>query len=233
MDRKLDKSGFTLVELVTVMAVLPILLLLIHTALSSTTNARELVEENAARTQAVHAIRNVIMEDLSACYVPPRPRQSSEGQALTTNREFFVGRANGENGHPTLNFITRRPSRTAGDKPSVDINEVGYKIVASPTDYRYYALIRREQALFDDHPSEGGTETTIYDRVISAEILYFDGAKWLSDWDFVEKNDVPVAVKTTLEIEVGKPGQSEQETVVVTVPLVIARNTVAKSGAGQ
>jgi len=228
VNRRQYKSGFTLVELITVMAVLPILLLLIHTALSSTTNARDMVEDDSAKTQIAHAIRNMILEDLSGCYIPPRPRQAAED--TKTSREFFEGRASGQNGHLSLNFITRRPSRTSGDKPSVDINEVGYRLVPNSKDYRYMVLVRREESLFDDKPAEGGTETTIYDRVISAEILYFDGTKWVKDWDFAEKNDAPVEVKVTLGIEVGKPGHTEDETVTVTVPIVTARNTVARSG---
>lgn len=226
MDRRTNKSGFTLVEMVTVMAILPILLLLIHTALTSTTNARKLVEEISAKSQVSHSIRNVILEDLSACYIPPRPRQSSEGQGSKTNREFFLGRVSSENGHPALDFVTRRPSRAGGAKPAVDINEVGYRIVSNPEDYGYLMLIRREQALYDERPTEGGNETTIYDRVLSAEILYFDGSRWLNNWDILEKNDVPSAVKITLEVEVGKIGQSEQETIIVTVPLMIARNPI-------
>jgi len=213
------------VELVVVLAVLPALLVMIHTVLVSTISAVDFVEAESKHTQIMRALRNVFLEDLSACCLPEAKRPKTT-EAKETYRSLFLGIQNKNRKNSSLSFITRRPSRTPAGRASIDLNEVGYELRSNSKDHRYLELIRREQPLYDDRPTQGGKQTVLYDRVLSFEAWYFDGAEWVREWDAAEEKDLPLLVKIVIRVAVKVDETEEEHRADILVPLIASRRKI-------
>ena len=204
------------------MAILPILLIMIHSVLVSTTNAVHFVEKESESCQVSRALRNVLLEDLSACCLP-KAKRAGTTEKRKTHRKLFLGIHKKKDKYDCLSFITRRPSRAPNGGVSIDLNEVGYEIRPNRNDRRCLELVRREQLLYDNLPTKGGADSVLYDRVLSFKLSYFDGINWVEDWDSEKRKDVPVLVKVDLLILVGKGDEEEECRIDVIVPLAASQ----------
>ena len=210
MCDKRKQAGFTLVEMLAVLAILPMVLVLIHTALSGTLEVAEMTERVREDNQVVRSLRTMFSQDIKAC-VLPKAKKGLTQQEDSTVYSLFLGKDSMDEVHDSLSFVTLRPSRAA--QPALELNEVGYELCPNLAGPGYFRLMRREQRLYDETPTSGGMYQEIYDRVLSLEIRYFDGKEWLDEWDSGKKNALPYAVHVSMKIML--PAGEEKATATV------------------
>lgn len=230
MKKRAKHRGFTLVELLIVLAVMPMILAMIHVVLVSTTDAVSFVEKQSASSRVPVALRNILRDDISACCLPP-PRKPGSDNAKQTCRKLFLGE-HADGGYDRLGFITMRPSRVAKGKAAVGLNEVSYEIRRNDADYRYLTLLRREEPLYDDNPTDGGTRAVLYDRVLAFDVYYFDGREWLREWDSSKENDLPAYVRVEMRIVSGSNDDSAESQIEILVPVVASKRKITKPETG-
>jgi type II secretion system protein J len=217
MNSGRKSGGYTLIEMLAVLAILPILLLLLHVTLSGTLDVVEVAGRAAEEAQVVRSLRNMFERDLAVCVLPAqkKPKTRQEDESLYS---MFLGRNAEGDSSDSLSFVTLRPSRAS--RPALDLNEVAYELRRKMGEWRYFTLVRREQPLYDELPAAGGTYQEVYDRVLSFDVEYFDGKEWLGEWDASKKKTLPCAVHIVLKIAL--PGEENGEAVIETIVCVPA-----------
>lgn len=210
MCNKREQAGFTLVEMLAVLAILPMMLVLIHTALSGTLDVAEMTERAREENQVLRSLRTIFSQDLKACVLPKAKKDRTQQEDKTVY-SLFLGKDGMDEVHDMLSFVTLRPSRAA--QPALELNEVGYELRPNSAEPGYFRLMRREQQFYDEIPTSGGTYQEIYNRVLSLEIRYFDGKEWLNEWDSDKEKSLPYAVHVSMKIALPAGEQKETATV--------------------
>jgi len=190
--------GFTLIELMLTILLLAVMMTIVYGVLVSTVEAAQRVEEINQGSEIGPALLSQIREDLEGAFLPA----AKEG-------EFFVGlpRKGSTGDRDRVDFITARMAygaRKDGEDPAFhSVNEVGYQMIDGRpgTDSTVGVLYRREDYFIDNEPLRGGHLMEHYDRVQHFHLEYYNGEKWMPDWNSKrEKNMLPLAVRIELRI---------------------------------
>ena len=219
------RSGFTLIEMLTVAAILPLILVMLYTALDGTIEVANSTEVSQTNSQTIRSLYRMFDQDISACTLPPQKKTKIENADKSVYSLFLCKPKSSTNSY-SLSFVTLRLSRS--NRPQLGLNEVGYELQRNPDNWKFYKLVRREQHLYDDIPTSGGSHTEIYDKVISLEFSFFDGKEWVEKWDANEKHTLPYAVKITMEIELPSGEEAEAATIDTIVHIPTSKITVSK-----
>ena len=219
-----DCAAFTLIEILTVAAILPMILVLLYAALEGTLDVANTTEEVNTNSQTVRSLRRMFDQDLLACTLPKAKKTKTES-TNTTIYSRFLAQKNADTGRYTLSFITLRPSRST--RPQLCLNEVSYELRRNSKNRKYYKLVRREQQLYDDIPTSGGEYAEIYDKVLSMEFSFFDGREWVEKWDSKKTKSLPCAVKVKIEIELPRGEQPESTIICSIIRIPISRIKVS------
>jgi type II secretion system protein J len=189
------RSGFTLVEIMLAVLLMAVMMSIVYGIVVSSVEASQRVEEINQATEIGPAILAQIREDLEGAYLPPK------------DGEFFVSisRKGSSGDRDRLDFVTTRMAYGARqdvqDPAFHNVNEAGYQLVDSRTDSQVATLYRREDFFIDNEPLRGGHLIEMYDRVQHFHLEFYNGEKWLQDWNSKrEKNTLPRAVKIELRI---------------------------------
>lgn len=203
MSRRED--GFTLVELMLSVLLIAIIMAIIYGVVVSTVEAAHRVEEINQAGEIGPAILAQVRDDL-------------EGAFLPKDGEYFVAipRKGSTGDRDRVDFTVSRMAygaRKEGEEPAFhSVNEVGYQVLDSKTDGTVGVLYRREDFFLDNEPLRGGRLMEIYDRVKHFHLEYYNGEKWLPDWNSKrEKNTLPQAVRIELRIVVTDRGDKNVE----------------------
>jgi type II secretion system protein J len=188
-------KGFTLVELMLSVLILAILMTMIYGVVSSTIEAQNRIEEVTGGSEIGSAILAQIRQDLEGAFLPKN------------DEEYFVATdAKGGGGdRDRIDLVTSTVSYGAereGDEAVFhSVNEVGYQLSENRRESGLGVLYRREDLFVDREPLRGGKLTEFYDRVVHFNLSFWNGEKWVKDWN--NKRDggkLPRAVQVELRI---------------------------------
>lgn len=197
-------GGFTLVELMVAVLILALIMTAVCGVVSSTIQAQERIEEVTGGSEVGSAILAQIRQDLEGAFLP------------SVDEEYFVAvdARGGQGDRDRIDFVTSTISYGAereGDAPIFhSVNEVGYQVGENRREPGMGVLYRREDLFVDREPLRGGRLLELYDRVAHFNLEFWNGEKWVKDWD--NKRDgkrLPRAIRVELRILVTERDDKE------------------------
>ncbi len=196
--------GFTLVELMLSVLILALLMTAVCGVVAATIQAQERIEEVTGGSEIGPAILAQVRQDLEGAFLPDQ-----EG-------EFFVaedGRSGGAE-RDRIDFVSSTVTFGAereGDEPLFhSVNEIGYQVAGNPREAGMGILYRREDLFVDREPLKGGRLVELYDRVVRFDLKFWDGEKWVKDWN--NKRDggrMPRAVRIDMGLLVAERWEND------------------------
>ncbi len=201
------RGGFTLIEVLCTLVITSIMLGSVYSVFLGTLSAKKYCDEIKDAGHRGQAILLMIQRDVQGALEVGGGQPSMEGVDAS------------ESGSETdrLNFVSTQDTRCGNDRR--DYNEVGYYVVASAGG-KSLSLVRREDALCDDDPFDGGVEEVLDDSIASFDLEYLapEGA-WTGEWTAA---GLPSAVRITLVLlrrqAEGEDGRKYTYSAVVPVP---------------
>lgn len=193
--------GFSLMEVMIASALLAITGGLLYTSLSSSIDAKDMVEGTSNRYHLARQALSRMVDEISMAYISAHHNQ----QELRTKTRF-VGERDAIS-FTAFGYVNRREGAKHGSS-----RQIGYSLdLDERTGSK--ALIRREQADLDDNVERGGREQTLLPYVTELQFEYWDHATedWKDEWDTEESatlNRLPQRVRITftaqMDDEVGR-----------------------------
>jgi type II secretion system protein J len=183
------KRAFSLIEILIAAALLALMGGLILQSLSSTIDAKDVIETTSNRHQQVRQAMTRMVDELAMAYLSNHvARTSPEVRSETGfkgegDRVDFTG----------FGYVPR-----VEDQKRSDQRQLSY-FLGDDERTQTKSLRRREQANIDDDFEQGGRELTLLANVQEFEVSYFDTQKdnWSEKWDAAgtEANRLPQRVK--------------------------------------
>ncbi len=206
------EGGFTLVELMLAVLILAIIMAIIYGVVVATVQAQQRIEEINQASETGPALLGLFREDIEGAFQPKAGTESF----VAIDRKGSTG------DRDRIDFVTGRmaygPERDAEEPAFHSVNEVGYQLLESKADPNVAVLYRREDFFLDNEPLKGGRLTELYDRVRHLSFEFWNGDKWLPDWNSKrEKDKLPQAVKVELRILVTERDEPVEQTFTTTV----------------
>jgi type II secretion system protein J len=190
--------GFTLIEILVAVAVLALLVGLIQGIYLGVARSRVSAETQTAAVHAASSTLQRLADELAmAFFSKSRPEQT-----------VFKGLSDAQH-LSSLEFASRVPT-IAGIRTGGDVR-LSYELVrdSGAQDDRVYVLRRTELADFRGNPDRDGIVYDMLSGVRSFTVEYFDGDKWVEDWDSdtnVANNAQPLPKAVRIEVAWGKEG---------------------------
>lgn len=181
------RMGFTLMEVVIVMAVLGGVLIVSYRIFVNCLDTARRVEKDTVPEKVGEGILTLMRRDLSGTVF--------KGCTEALNKQVFIGEdRHGQDGdEDSIHFVS-----TVDPTPREDLLEwenirtltmVNYRLERNTaTNYPTYTLYRKEILDFArrDISNMPGLNYSVYDKVKSLNIEYFDGYEWFGDWNSVD-----------------------------------------------
>lgn len=203
ISRRHAARGFSLMEVMIASALLAITGGLLYTSLSSSIDAKEMVEGTSNRYHLARQGLSRMVDEISMAYL-----SAHHGQQELRSETRFVG------DRDSLTFTAfGYVSRTEDEKHSAS-RQLAYELdIDDRTSAQ--ALVRREQADLDDQVEEGGREQTLLPYVTELYFEYWDAQSedWKEEWDTEESatlNRLPERVRITLTAKMDEEDGREQ-----------------------
>ncbi|MFH1023590.1 MAG: type II secretion system protein GspJ [Planctomycetota bacterium] len=186
-SRHRNHDGFTLIEILAVMAILGLFAALVGGVLVSTLSANAAFSKFEGRETAGR-ILTLMSRDCRGLYAvdTTRPALAAKSGAL-----------------PSLDFVTTQNARRLRNGRASDITEVGYRLLDKEG---RQVLSRREDFFVDDSPFAGGTLVRLA-PVGKLTFSFHDGKDWTEEWDASRRKDLPRLVKIELETAEDPPAR--------------------------
>lgn len=184
------QHGFTLVELLVVMAILGVLVSTLYTTFRGGTNAWVAGDARVQRGQNSRAVLEIMSRDLKQAFTKSATNLQFQGSNSSWTDGATVRAAD------TIYFTSA--SNDPNDSGEYDLREVGYYLVTSAR-----AIYRLEDDSIDSDLTGGiGSSVTEFTtHVIGLNLRYYDGATWSSDGTYAKSAALPKAVEITLTVE--------------------------------
>ncbi len=176
----LRAGGFTLLELMVAMSILVTVLAICYQLLGSTLQASERIDRRTRPDKIGQGIMSLLRRDLLGAVW----RHLGD--------QVFVGedRGDGESARDEIHFLTTAPPLYAAERDLgyvlwTGVTSVSYILRPSTTADRCFTLFRREGIDWSagTDPFQTGTYFEIYDKVKYLDFRFFDGTRWLTQWD--------------------------------------------------
>jgi general secretion pathway protein J len=173
-----DSFGLTLIEVMISVAVFSMIAVTIWTATSQTAKTRDIVNAIHDRHHQVRVAMEMIKRDLASSFL-----SRHVGQNEPSHETIFLGRDHGD--EDRLDFASFVHQRKYFNAKESDQCEVGYFIADDAKVSGQKNLIRRESAVLDLEPLEGGQKLTLVENIAGFELSYFDFEMndWKDNWD--------------------------------------------------
>ncbi len=193
-DAKRSQVGFSLLELVVVIAIFGLVLTSAYQILVSTLQADERVNEVTRSGKIGEAILSQIRRDL----------QGTIWRGFGNDVFQVEDNGTGETASDAIHFLTTAPVPPApvdyADEWSGEVASVGYVTRSGPDGQ--LILFRRVKWLTADDPFEGTNYYPVYERLKAISFEALDvGAEWQEDWDSEDRVDPNTGNNHETEIE--------------------------------
>ena len=215
MNNRLNKHGFTLVELLVAVALIAAILSMVYGSYFATSKSAQICKARITVSQQGCKTLEQMARQIRCSYagtVDDRTESVEAGSKQTGMiLEDSISYFNGDSVAPLgeiLHLVTT--NRLFGEKEPADgLFEVTYKF-----DKRA-GLLSLSQREFVGTAQKTGEKNwrPIAEGVKSLELAYFDGKKWLRNWDFKDKKKLPCAVRIELSCEDENHRQYHYDTV--------------------
>ena len=208
MNNRLDKHGFTLVELLVAVALIAAILSMVYGSYFATSKSAQTCKARITVSQQGRQTLEQMARQIRCSYAgtvadrtETKPVETGsmqtgqEGMILEDDFSYFNGNSVAPRGE-ILHLVTTY--RLFGEKESADgLFEVTYKF-----DKRA-SLLSLSQREFVGTAQKTGEKNwqPIAKGVKSLELTFFDGKKWLRSWDFQDKKKLPCAVRIEISCE--------------------------------
>ncbi len=190
------RKGFTLIEISIVVMVLGSIFTGIFMVFyTSNKIARKGASEKGAnRKDILYAIEN-IRSSIARTYFIDNQR-----------RVLFVGKSEGVTGERNDRIVFCSANPNAEEEDSASVREVSFYLrkMEKPKRPDLYYLIRREDEMVDNFPTQGGIEHILLENVKSFQLKYSErGDKWAEDWNSRTTKKIPRLVRIEIISLVG------------------------------
>lgn len=219
---RLDRRGFTLVEIVVAVGLLAIIATISFMAITASVKAQGVLEEEDVTNQAARVAMATLRRDFAMAWL------TQNLTTITTYRTLFVG----QNGDPDRAwFASISHHRKVKDSREGDQTEITLWLEDDPETPGTYVLLRREAPRIDQEPERDGVIYPLAYRVKSFDLRYLaqDTAEWVEEWDSTgaeRANTLPRAVQIILVLmgpDAEEEGELSPRSYVSTVPLFYAK----------
>lgn len=233
MSTRRNDAGFTLIEMLIALTIIAAILSMVYGSYAATTRAIDACRTRMACLERGGFALRLMARQVRSAYAPS-PASSSSGSDRTgatsdarapgrsaqttaaTSLALFQGNGRDPTGE-ILSFIT---SGDCGPDP----NARGLTRVTYHYDRAAMTLsMSRHDGLDRRHP---GPFLTVLRNVTSIELKFHDGRQWQDTWDFRTRQEVPRAVKVSLDV-IDKAGRTYR--VGTALPVVQQMSTESKS----
>ena len=189
-------SGFTLLELLISITIILVIMTMIYSAFSNSSNTIRICSERIDIYQTARTTLERMAEDISCAIVP-------KDRGLDDIRYGFIGEDRELDGMPadTLSFISTSMLKFTQGFRGAGLCEIGYSIETDPeTDE--YVLYRRQDNTIDDEIDRGGIVNELAQQIRGIDLEYYDekGTQWES-WRFDDRGSLPTMVEITVSLE--------------------------------
>ena len=202
MARSWSRSsvGLTLIEVMVSVAVFSMVAITIWTATSQTARTRDIVTTVHDRSHQIRVAFEMMTRDLQSAFL-------SSHRALNepTHDTVFIGQDHGD--EDRVDFATFTHERRYLDAKESDQAEVGYFIADDKETSGKKNLIRREAAILDTEPLEGGQYLVLVEDVVTFNLEYYDITlnEWQDNWssndETAEVDLLPLQVRIKLTVK--------------------------------
>jgi len=208
MNKRLDKNGFTLVELLVAVALIAAILSMVYGSYFATSKSAQTCKARITVSQQGRKTLEQMSRQIRCSYagtvadrtekepVETGSKQTGQkGMILEESTSYFNGNSVAPRGE-ILHLVTT--NKLFGEKEPADgLFEVIYKF-----DKRA-SLLSLSQREFVGTAQKTGEKNwrPIAEGVKSLELTFFDGKKWLRSWDFKDKKILPCAVRIEISCE--------------------------------
>ncbi|MBI5417556.1 prepilin-type N-terminal cleavage/methylation domain-containing protein [Candidatus Poribacteria bacterium] len=204
-----SEAGFTLIEVLIAGTILSIIIFIIYSTFSNTTNAIERNQLKIEFNQESRVIINRMEKEISSAFF------SKENINIRFKGEKSSFQ---ENDNDRLDFVsTLNPPKK--DTRESELMEVGYYLKFGESN-EYGTLVRRYSGQVDDAIDKGGYEEALGERVKSLGFRYFDGSEWQDTWDTNNKGQLPRLLKVIIIFQdISDPNVGYPISTVIAIPL--------------
>ena len=183
-------EGFTLIEVLLALGIFALILAVAGTVLVQTLKTGAYLEVQGEDRRLAAALLDRIGEDVRNAILPSNDPAT-----------FLASKAPGTSGgdEVRLDLVTLADGQTDAAGREADYCEAGY--LCRSDDRTRWKLFRREQAMVDARPTQGGDLVLLTDRLASFTLRYtVDGQTWTEAFDSKDQSRLPWAVEVTFTL---------------------------------
>ncbi|MFM8270190.1 MAG: type II secretion system protein GspJ [Pseudomonadota bacterium] len=226
MDPLLNKSGFTLLEVLLALAIFSMIALTTSNQINVIRNTKDTALAQIEQYDGIRSAIAVIRDDLGQAFHKRYPDLGGDLQRRVQRSEpaphtLFDGRSN------QLIFTSLSHRNFYATRKDGQQAEISYFLQPSNRN-GFTTLMKRESPLIDGNLFEGGSLYTLLDEVSVLEFRYWDDKllKWSEDWNSdagVTRDNFPRAVK--LRLATVDPKSKKEVTIETTFKIGFPNNT--------
>ena len=205
MNNRLNKHGFTLVELLVAVALIAAILCMVYGSYFATSKSAQTCKAMIAASEQGRRALEQMARQIRCSYAgtvddytetePVETGSKQSGMILEDSFSYFNGNSLAPRGE-ILHLVTT--NRLLGEKQPADgLFEVTYKF-----DKRVSLLsLSQREFIGPAKKTQVRNFQPVAENVKSLELKFFDGEKWLRSWDFMDIKQLPCAVRIELGCE--------------------------------
>lgn len=213
-----DKSGFTLIEVLVVVAITVIVLTMLYSSFSQLVTAKRRVETENELIQEANTILLKMRHDLVNAF--PRGNINSEVSS-PSSYSYFTGRLEGGNSRIVFTSFAKDPTHYSTQSGQ---SEISYYLVPLRGGYAdTFALMRKDNYWIGN--DEAGAAYPISERVLSFRVNFLSERSQASaneeevrEWNSSAMRGFPKAVRIQIVLA-GDRGQEESHSMIVAIPV--------------
>lgn len=187
-----QSAGFTLLELILAVTVTAIVSAALFSSMGAAFRARRQIEDHLSGKEAARSALATLRADLQC--VPPAGGRI--GGVFIGEDDSGMMDADAD----TLTYVTANPALKTNQDLG-DLRQVELRLLESKDDPDHYVLTRLVTGNLLATTTPEPAVQVLARRVVSLNILYYDGGEWLNEWDStLRDNTLPLAVEVVLVI---------------------------------
>lgn len=242
-----NARGFTLLELLVATAVGAMVLLVINTTFFGALKLHNSTHDKIDRDLEIQRALEIVRKDLAGIQLPPASTttttttttssSSSPSTATTLSGQFqttdygnsIVQDVSGDRISPDIYTNT---GKIDGWTTFGDVQMVTYFLTPATNGTDTKNLVRVvNRNLLSYLDDDEGEQQILISGVANADMLYFDGNDWQTDWDSTVTTSLPSAIKFQLQMASTTPGLQPGSPIELIVPIDVMTTATSTADA--